>query len=145
MADGLVGLSTRQADTYTPPRSLLIANLAVSTSAGSQDLSAIDNQTVNLSKANATQIGIVGCYVDFFADGTDVGVVFGSTSASVTTTNAPVFATTGVNTAGVCWRIPAGAKATWYLQAGVDLFVGFVGAGSGFLRIARSSPFPKAV
>jgi hypothetical protein len=138
-------LASRQADTYIPPRGGLIACLAVTTSASSQDLRLIDNQTVKQSSSATLQAGITGCFVDFYADGTDVYLIFGSTSAQVTSGNAPVATTTGVNTAGVAFHLPSGQSHSWYLEKGTDNFIGFVGAGSGYLRIARSSPFPQAV
>jgi hypothetical protein len=85
------------------------------------------------------QMGFLGGYVEFFADGTDVGIIFGPTAASVSSGNAPALATTGsAGTAGVCARIPAGTYRTFFLK-GDDRFVGVVGAASGNLRISTAS------
>lgn len=102
------------------------------------------SQTINLSGGPAAGTlvspkGFVGQWVDIFADGTDVGVIFGATNASVSGGNAPVLATTGnPGTAGVCMRIANGSFRTYYIKPD-DEFLGVVGAASGNLRIAVSS------
>lgn len=83
--------------------------------------------------------GFIGQWVDIFADGSDVGYVFGPTNASVSGGNAPVLATTGnPGTAGACMRITSGTAKTYYIKPD-DAFMGYVGAGTGNLRIAISS------
>jgi hypothetical protein len=83
--------------------------------------------------------GFVGHFCTFFADGADVGVVFGPTLASVNGGNAPNLATQGnAGTAGACFRIPSG-QALRFAVLGDHRFLGFVGSGNGTLRIAISS------
>jgi hypothetical protein len=76
----------------------------------------------------------------------DLAVIFGQTQALVTTTNAPVIATVGTLTAGVY----AGAAGTAFviyakqptrilLQDTLDLYMGFVAAGAGTMRLYQSS------
>lgn len=90
--------------------------------------------------------GAVNQFVEFFADTADLGIVFGPTAASVSSSNAPVLTqdgtvTTGAYTghAGTCYRIVAGTSKKWLLQLGVDLFVGFVGSTTGQLRLYVAS------
>ena len=109
---------------------------------GSQSLLLMGNQTKSLAQANTLKTGATGFYVSFEADTVDAGIVFGPTQASVTSGNAPVLATTGVNAAGACARIFAGQPPQRYqLQAGLDLWFGYVGsaAGPGTLRVWVSS------
>jgi hypothetical protein len=83
--------------------------------------------------------GWVGHWVDIFADGGDIGLITGPTSASVSGGNAPVLATTGnAGTAGVCMRIPNGTYRPYLITAD-DRFLGVVSAGTTTLRIAKSS------
>ena len=76
----------------------------------------------------------------------DLGIIFGSTLASVTTTNAPVIATVGSLVANVytglaatCYVLYAKQPFRVQLTAGVDLFMGFVGSGAGTMRLYQSS------
>ncbi len=76
----------------------------------------------------------------------DVAVIFGPTAASVSSGNAPVIATVGTLTSGV-YAAVAGTALVLYskqpqrflLQDQTDLFLGFVGAGNGVLRLYQSS------
>lgn len=82
--------------------------------------------------------GLIGRWIDITADGTDIGIVSGATSAAVTGGNAPVFATNGAaGTAGVCRRIFAGTTEAFYVLPD-DRFLGVVGVGNGQIRITPS-------
>ena len=78
----------------------------------------------------------------------DLAVIFAATIAAVTGANAPVIATvgtlnaSGVYTAvtGVGFVLYAKQPRRFLLQQGVDLFMGFVAAGAGVLRVYQSSP-----
>lgn len=84
--------------------------------------------------------GWVERWIDIYADGADLGIVVGDTSASVSATNAPVLATTGttVATAGQCWRIPNGTYRTYFVTSD-SAFLGVVASAAGTMRIAASS------
>ncbi len=131
--------ATVQSDFITPPRAALM--FAVATGAASSlDLRTVGQQTGDMSKANSPQSGLVGKYITMHAETTDVYYIFGLTSASVTSANAPVVATAGTNAAGVCMRLPAGQSVSYKLEEGVDLFIGFMASSAGILRIHQSSP-----
>lgn len=90
--------------------------------------------------------GLCGVFVEIYADGGDVGVVFGSTAASVTAGNAPSLTAAGsvtsneyTGTAGTCHRIPSGQSERFLTQVGQDNFLAWVGAAAGFIRIHQSS------
>ncbi|HEY2515730.1 MAG TPA: hypothetical protein VGI39_32900 [Polyangiaceae bacterium] len=141
-----VTISQHQYFAYTPPVSAASAVEAVSGTAGSLDLRAVGNQTVNYESATQQTTGLQGHLVDFQNDGAQtVYVCFGPSSASVTAANAPNPATTGVNTAGACRAIPAGATIRFALRPGVDNFVGFVTSTSTstlriFHRLTEETP-----
>jgi hypothetical protein len=135
---------TRQANLVLPPRAGLIASYAASATAASANLALLDNQAVNLSSADTLSIGPQGCYVTLYADGGKIYIVLGASQAAVTGGNVPVIATNGVNAAGVCWPIPADTPFPVLLEAGVDLWVGFISAAAAQLRVYRSSPYPQA-
>lgn len=98
------------------------------------------NQTKSLANNNTLKTGATGFYVSFEADTADAGIIFGPTQASVTGGNAPNLSTTGVNAAGACARIFAGQPPQRYqLQAGLDIWFGYVGASTGNLRVWVSS------
>jgi hypothetical protein len=91
--------------------------------------------------------GLMGCEISFYADGADVGIITGSTLASVTGGNVPVLATAGSITGGVytgaagtCWRILQSTSIRVMTQVGTDLYLAFVGSGTGNLRLYQSSP-----
>jgi hypothetical protein len=136
--------ATRQSDFITPPRAGQIAAIAVTSTAGSQDLRLCGQQTVSMANANqqAAQAtpGLPGHYATFEADGGDIYVLFGPTLASVTGGNVPVIATTGVNAAGACFKIPSGQNIQCKLEVTTDLFIGFITSATATLRIAQSSP-----
>jgi hypothetical protein len=89
------------------------------------------------------QPSVAGClnrFTEFFADGADVGVVFGAgaTNAAVVGANAPALGQQGTDTAGCCIRIPAGTYRT-YIITTATRWLGYVGSANGNLRIAVSS------
>ena len=135
-----MGTQTNLSDYILPPRAGFLTAITVSVAAGSQDLRLCGIQLFNSSNTANSKPGFQGKYITLFADGADVGVIFGQTLASVTGANAPVLATTGVDVAGVCWRIANGGKESYLIAAGYDVFIGFVGSAGGVLRIAASSP-----
>ena len=65
-----------------------------------------------------------------------------SNNAAVTTTGLTWTVITGgayTGTAGTCYRIPSGTSARFLTQIGRDLFLGYVGSGSGNLRLYQSN------
>lgn len=128
-------LGFRNANWLSPPRAGQVTAITVSTSASSQDMTLIGNQTRSLANQWTNTTGAMGKIVVIYADGADLGVITGPTQASVTTSNAPALATTGVNTPGVCFRIQAGTYQAFELSAGMDNWLGFVASGSGTMRI----------
>ena len=147
-------LVARQYLNVTPPRAGINivgepAAFAVTTTAGALDLRSISNPATDLSNVNKSQRnGAVGQYITIFADGADLGLVFGKTFASVSSANVPALATvgtvdgsTGVYTGVVktCIRVPSG---TFYdvNPTTEDLFMGFVGSTTGVCRVWQSSP-----
>ena len=91
--------------------------------------------------------GVTDCYVTVFADGVDVGISCGLTASMVGGAYAPSLAakgtvdSNGIYTAngGECWKVLAGTKERM-LTTQLDLFMGIVGSGAGFVRIYQSSP-----
>lgn len=93
-------------------------------------------------------VGLVGCFVTVYADTANVGIIFGQTAASVSGFNAPNLASFGTvangvytGVAGTCAVIPAGMSKRYLTQIGQDLFLGFVGASAGLIRINQSSAY----
>jgi hypothetical protein len=141
--------SVKQSNYITAPIAGLVTNLATSTAAASQDLAAVGQVTSNMrlegslpqsssGTVTGSLNGAIGCFVEFYADGADLGLVFGSSLAAVTGSNVPALATTGVNTAGVCLRIPAGTYRTFYITA-LTRYLGYVASATGNMRIAVTS------
>ena len=95
---------------------------------------------------------LIGCqdsYVSVYADGVDLGIVWGENSAQVTGAYSPSL--TGAGTLDVngnytaqgteCWRIPAGMVARYLLSPKVNKYLAFVcSASSGYFRMYQSSP-----
>lgn len=139
----------------TAPRAFVAAGLPGQVAAFSVSaVATVVNLTAGISQAaaNLTTSGqdpkspTRNC-ITVYADGADLGVIFGTSNASVTGGNVPVLATVGTlsggtytGAAGTCWRIPAGQSARFVLQFGVDLFMGVVASGAGTCRLYQSSP-----
>jgi hypothetical protein len=140
--DALAG----KANLVLPPvAGLITCAVANSGSAGSLQLTTVGQTSVKLSSelqlpSSAGVAGGVGQFVEFMADGADVGLVFGATSAAVTSANAPNLSQTGTNTAGCCLRIPAGTYRTFYVTSATQ-WVGWIGASASNsnLRISVTS------
>jgi L-cysteine desulfidase len=130
---------TLASDMIQAPRAAQCANLAVTTTAIAVDLRLVGNQTPNMAAATG-KVGTQQRFVTIYADGADLGVIFGPTSASVSGANVPALATVGTNVAGVCARIPVGQERSYYVMAGTDVWVGVVGSAAGSVRITPSSP-----
>jgi hypothetical protein len=156
MADYPVG--SRKNDFITPPRAFASAGdpgqcavLAVSASAITIDLTqGISQATTNLSQAGQKTKSPTQNCLTIEAD-VDIGIIFGRTSAAVSSGNAPVIANNGtlsgatyVGTAGTCFIIKAASSGQqpirFLLQPGVDNFLGVVGSGAGKVRFYQSSP-----
>jgi hypothetical protein len=117
-----------------------------STSAGTQDMRLIGPQSASMG--NDTILppstpnnppGALERFVEFYADGVDYGIVFGATSAAVSSSNAPSLTATGPG-AGACIRIPAGQARTYVVES--DTFwLGYVPSSSsqGYLRMSVTS------
>jgi hypothetical protein len=134
--------ATVQYHFQTPPRAGQCANLSVTNAAANTDLRTLGVQTPDISQSNVGPIvGAPGHFATFEADGSDIYVIFGPTAASVSGGNAPVIATTGVNVAGVCFKVTVGNPLRVKLEAGVDNFVGYIASAAGpfNLRVYISS------
>jgi hypothetical protein len=145
----MASAAERQAANITGPVAGQISCLTTSTSATSIDLSSI-GPTVG-SMANAAALpqvgypGLTGCvgrFVEFFSDGADTGLLFGTSNASVTGNNAPNLSVTGSNTVGsngsCCVRIPAGTYRT-YVISSATRWLGYVASATGNLRVSVTS------
>jgi hypothetical protein len=83
--------------------------------------------------------GFVGKWVMITIDGSDLGIIAGPTSASVSAGNAPVLANTGnPGTAGTCERLFQSTRNPYYVTPDTR-FIGVVSAGTTTLRISTSS------
>jgi hypothetical protein len=93
---------------------------------------------------------VVGTRIAIYADGAELGLITGRLITDVTGANAPVLATVvttlsaaGLFTAGgnpgMCFAIPSGSYYEFEIQAAYDQFLGFVGGGSGTMRIYQCS------
>lgn len=136
---------TKLSNEISPPIAGRITVVATSTGAATLDLRTAGPQSVNMSSGDIPPAtggvdppGLVGRYVDFFADAADVGIIFGATTAAVSSSNAPALATNGTNAAGCCQRIAAGTYRTWLVDK-ENPIIGYVAAASGQLRIVPSS------
>lgn len=128
------------ADFVTCPLSGASAVLAVTTTAANQDLRLVGNQTINTAAQKTETSGLAGHYVTLIADGGDVYVAFGVSSAAVSGANAPAPATTGVNAVGNCYKIPKDQTLNVIPRPGVDNFVAYVtSTGTATLRLFQSS------
>jgi len=128
-------LATRQVDTKTPPRQGQITVLATGITVATQDLRLIGPQTVS---NNAQTPGLPGHYARFEAVGADCYVAFAPTAGALAGITA---ASTGANGANCAFDIPQNTFVDFWLEPGVDLFVGFItSAGTGTIRIFQVSP-----
>lgn len=123
-----------------------VAALSVSTTAGAVSLlpgiaqAAVNRVTGDDPKQVTRNFVTIECDVD-------LGVIFGPTLASVTTTNVPVIATVGslvanvyTGAAGTCFVLYAKQPLRILLQdSGMDIFMGFVASGAGIMRLYQSS------
>lgn len=136
-----MGLGTYkdQVDNITAPIAGLLSAFAVTATAGAQDLSKCGQQKSSNVDAGASQLGLVNSYVELQADGGDVYVCFGATLAAVSAGNVPNPATTGVNAAGACVKIPNGTSRNVRLTTGTQ-FMGYVtSTGTATLRVWADS------
>jgi len=131
-----------QAANIIPPRAGQLYAVAVSTTPGSVDMSTIGPTVTNMGASGTSSTGCLNRYVTIFAEGGDLYVVTGPSSASVTGANAPVAATNGKNAAGVAWKIASGTYQSFRFTGGYDNWLGFVASGAGQMRVAPSSHIP---
>lgn len=146
-------VASRKADAQTPPRAYQASGpqgqaVAVSVS-GSADY-------INLSKGfdqapydrsrQDKPTSPTENYVAIECD-VDLGIIVGATAALVSSGNAPSLAAVGSVTggvysgaAGVCFVLYAKTAIKFLMQPGVDLFLGYVAAGAGTMRLYQCSP-----
>jgi hypothetical protein len=132
-----------------------VAVLAVSGTQEVLDLSTLGDPAYDGSNANTAQIpgGAINQYITLYADGADVGIIFGAAKADVTGANKPVLATTGTvdgngvysPAAGTCFVVKSGTYLRIFARglsqaSRPDRFMGIVGSGAGKLRIYQSNP-----
>jgi hypothetical protein len=108
------------------------------------NLAVIGGTTTNLAnQAQQRPNGLLGDYVDIYADAADVGIVAGATQASVTGANVPSLTATGTGVigtpvAGLCRVIPKGTSQRFFVTSDTP-WLGFIGSGAGFIRIFQVS------
>jgi hypothetical protein len=130
---------TRLLNFVQGPSAGLVTVLATSTTAATQDLRLLDNQTYNSNSATQLATGAQGAYLSIQATGADCYVLVGTTSAAVGSLSPTA---TGVNAANACVAVPQGTTLRVLLRPNVDLFLGYVTAtGTGNLRLWKSSPY----
>lgn len=92
--------------------------------------------------------GAVGHFLTIFADGQDLGIIVGLTSAVVSGGAAPDLSKLGTITAsgtyqsatGTCYRVKANTSVRYRLQEEKDNYLGIVAAATGTARFYTSSP-----
>ncbi len=126
-----------------PPGQVL--SITVSTVADYFALSAGLSQAVADPQIGADPKSLIRNFVTIQCD-VDLGIIFAPTAALVTGANVPAIATVGTLSGGVytpaaktCHLLYARQPSRFLLQAGVDLFFGFVGSASGTMRLYQSS------
>ena len=150
-------LQTRQSFFITPPRSFGSGPGEIFCVATSTTASALDVRSLGLVAANQGtgagrnaaigRVGALGSFISIYADGADLGIITGPTYASVTGANAPNLANVGTvngagiytNVAGVCGHVPVSTFLECNLEAGYDIFIGFVAGAAGKIRIYQNS------
>lgn len=135
--------ATRQADWIYPPLAgNCYASVMVASTVITLNLATIGPQAGVVSPfGNVVQQpgGLVGHYGHFCADGSsNVYCIFGSTQASVSSTNAPVTSSTGTNVAGVCFPMPAGVVVPFKISVDTQ-WASFISTGTPTLRITLGS------
>jgi hypothetical protein len=138
-------VETRNANRITAPLAGHISVLSVTNAAASQDLQLCGPQTIDAylltdlyEPWGQAPLGMMNRMVRYTAVTTTVSILFGATQAAVTAGNAPVIATTGVNTAGCCVPIPAGTYVEHWCTINTR-WLGFIGAGNGTLVVTSTS------
>lgn len=91
------------------------------------------------------QNGVTDNYITIFADGADIGIVCAVNqllaNAVSLTAKGSLSSTGGYQGAtGVCHRIPSGDERRYYVQQGVDVWLGFIGSATGTMRLYQSNP-----
>ena len=152
-------LQAKQSFVITPPRSSSSASgasvgevvtFAVSSSAGYIQLDSLLQQTVTPMTPTQQKSGVTSNDITIAAETATLYIIFGPTAASVSGAHPPVVPTvvTGIGTlssgaytraTGTAWPIPAGTAQRFYLQSGVDKFMGFVASGNGYAALYQSS------
>jgi hypothetical protein len=152
-----LSLSAKKNLFLSPPRAAGIGQVlavSVSSTASYVNLGALFQPAAGGQSGAQTQgssgvvVGVLDNYISIYADGAELGVVFGLTAAAVSGANAPALATAGSLLAGVytppatpaCWGIATGTWQRFLAQLTQDLFMGFVASGAGTMRLYQSSP-----
>jgi hypothetical protein len=97
----------------SPPRQSGIGQImtvATSTTASYVELDVLFNPSYStVSAQTKVSKGVTDNYISIFADTADLGVIFGTTAASVTDGNAPILSANGSLSAGIYTPVAAGA------------------------------------
>ena len=122
-----------------------VVAITVSSTADYINLQTGISQATYDAQVGADPKSITRNYVTIECD-VDLGIIFGATAVLVTSGNVPAIGTVGTVSAGAyspaaktCMVVYAKTPMRFLLQAGVDNFLGFVGASSGTMRLYQSS------
>ena len=129
-----------------------VVTIAVTTGASLINLSTTYPQAGNvLNSLGQALAGLSGQRLVLQADGADLGIILGVAAADVTSTNAPSLTAHGsvdgsgmyTPAAGSCFRVFAGTTIEFVpdlnLSKPSDIFLGFIGSASGYLRMFQVS------
>ena len=153
-------LVAKQSFFVTPPRSSgsavaasvgEVVSFATSTSATYVNLAALLQQTTTPTTPSQQSAGVTGNFITVYALSSDMYVILGPTAASVSGANVPVVPTvsSGIGSlsagaytraAGTAFPIKSGTALRFFLQHGVDKFMGLVASGTGTCVMYQSSP-----
>lgn len=145
--------ATRMSDFITLPRAEegFVAAVTTTADANGVNLTTIGFQQsardISSSDTKDPIAGVVNHYITIQADGADVYIVAGTTQGQVTGANAPSIAANGKglggappgSAAGICFKIPLNQERSFIPRPGKDIWLGFVGAGTGQIRIFKTS------
>jgi hypothetical protein len=150
---------SKLSDEILPPIVGTISVLNANTTGQTQDLSLCGNQSLDMRNADALPVsgaaafagsatpvtagtsfgGQIGRFCEIFADGGDIGVMFGANAAVLGGSNVVSLSAAGVNAAGAALRIPSGTYRTFVIHAAAR-FMGYIAAsGTANVRVVATS------
>jgi hypothetical protein len=150
---------SKLADEILPPIVGTVSVLNANTTGQTQDLSLCGNLSLDMRNADALPVaggasfsgsatpvttgsnfgGQIGRFCEVFADGGDIGVLFGANAAVLGGSNVVSLSAAGVNAAGAALRIPSGTYRTFVIHPAAR-FLGYIAAsGTANVRICATS------